>query len=147
MLSKILVAIDGSEHAQRALDFACGLAERFDSELLLVSVAPPTELPEALKQYANAEHLDATTGSIYLAIAENMLESARTHLDAKALPKISTQVRFGDPAHEIVEAAGANGVDAIVLGSRGLGKLKGLLVGSVSHKVNSVASCTCIIVH
>jgi len=52
----------------------------------------------------------------------------------------------GDPAGRIVEAARKRGADLIVIGSRGLGDLQGMLLGSVSHKVAQLAPCTCIIV-
>jgi nucleotide-binding universal stress UspA family protein len=59
---------------------------------------------------------------------------------------VRTILAEGDPAREILAAATAEGVDAIVIGSRGLGKLTALLLGSVSHKVSNQAHCTVIIV-
>ena len=56
-------------------------------------------------------------------------------------------VRMGSPADVILEEAARVGVDAIVMGSRGLSDIKGLLVGSVSHKVLHAAKCTVVTVH
>jgi nucleotide-binding universal stress UspA family protein len=52
----------------------------------------------------------------------------------------------GDPAGEILSAAESSGVDAITVGSRGMGELKALLLGSVSNKVTHLAHCTVMIV-
>ena len=55
-------------------------------------------------------------------------------------------VAEGNAANEIVATAESIGADMIFLGSRGLGDAKGLLVGSVSHKVMNLAPCTCVAV-
>ena len=60
--------------------------------------------------------------------------------------KVRGLVEDGDPAHRIVETAGRENVELIVMGRRGLGDLKGLLLGSVSHKVAQAATCACLTV-
>ena len=59
---------------------------------------------------------------------------------------ITPLVAEGDPADVILNLAASHKVDMIVLGSRGLSDFKGLLVGSVSHKVGAQADCSCITV-
>jgi nucleotide-binding universal stress UspA family protein len=59
---------------------------------------------------------------------------------------VTTLLAGGDPADAILEAAKREKADTIVLGSRGLGDFKGLVLGSVSHKVAAHAECTCITV-
>ena len=61
------------------------------------------------------------------------------------LTKIQTEVQIGDPAQAIVEAADAHNSDMIILGSRGLGTFKQVLLGSVSHKVLAHAKCQVMI--
>ena len=56
-------------------------------------------------------------------------------------------IKQGSPARVIVSEAERLGVDAIVMGSRGVGQFKGLMIGSVSHKVTHVAKCRVICVH
>jgi len=55
-------------------------------------------------------------------------------------------IKRGQPARSIVEFAKDRGIDVIVMGSRGTGDMEGLLLGSVSHKVTSLAPCTCVTV-
>jgi nucleotide-binding universal stress UspA family protein len=60
--------------------------------------------------------------------------------------KVNSIAREGDPAAVILDVAREEKIDLIVLGSRGLGTLQGLLVGSVSSKVNRLSDCCCITV-
>ena len=53
---------------------------------------------------------------------------------------------YGDPAERILDCAKREHVDMIVMGTRGLSDLKGLLMGSVSHKVSHLADCACVTV-
>ena len=62
------------------------------------------------------------------------------------LDPIEHDLLFGNPADEIVEFAKQKQIDLIVMGSRGLSDIKGLFLGSVSHKVSHLAECTCITV-
>jgi nucleotide-binding universal stress UspA family protein len=57
-----------------------------------------------------------------------------------------SEAREGQPARIIVDYASESGADAIVTGSRGYGDIEGTLLGSVSHKVTSLAKCTVITV-
>jgi len=74
------------------------------------------------------------------------MSSAESKLRDKRLKSTETILQTGDPAKAILDLAESRGVDAIVIGSRGLGEISGLLMGSVSHKVNQLANCICITV-
>ncbi len=147
MIGKVLAAVDGSEAAWRALDFACDLAGKYGAVLVLVSVAPTLEVPEALKRFAEVEHIEARPADIYQTILENMLKSLRQKAQDAGVKEVRTRVEFGDPAKRILATAKDEQADVIVMGSRGLGELKGLLLGSVSHKVASLAPCACVTVN
>jgi nucleotide-binding universal stress UspA family protein len=90
----------------------------------------PKERPDdALKGYAGDIVADAKARAI----------------EAGVTPKEAI-IKRGQPARSIVEFAKDRGIAAIVMGSRGTGDMEGLLLGSVSHKVTSLAPCTCITV-
>jgi nucleotide-binding universal stress UspA family protein len=173
MLKKILCAIDGSDHAEKAAQWASVLAEKFDAELILLFVAPRRMAPPELRRMAEAEHVvrrtapaqppvspqpgmpsrwtsedlsqnAATSATIYQELGERLVEGAKWQAEGAGVAKVTGLVEDGDPAHRIVEVAGREGVDLIVMGRRGLGDLKGLLLGSVSHKVAQAAKCACL---
>jgi nucleotide-binding universal stress UspA family protein len=60
--------------------------------------------------------------------------------------KISSVIIEGDPAEAILDLAAKNKADMIIMGSRGLSDFKGLLLGSISHKVSAQAECSCVTV-
>ncbi|MBT3212556.1 MAG: universal stress protein [Alphaproteobacteria bacterium] len=84
------------------------------------------------------ELIDAISGQI-MTRAEKIAAKA-------GVKKVTPLVAEGDPADVILNLAASHKVDMIVLGSRGLSDFKGLLVGSVSHKVGAQADCSCITV-
>ena len=135
MLKTILVPIDGSDCANRAVDFAGDLASKFDAKIVLLhAIHYPSEgLPDELHRYAVSEHLDGP-GEIDR-IVEKVLQSSEIRANNSGAEDVSSQSRRGDPAQLILDAAKTMGADMIVMGSRGLGELKGPLVGSVSNKV------------
>jgi nucleotide-binding universal stress UspA family protein len=135
MLKTILVPIDGSDYANRAIDYAADLASKYDAKIVLLHAIhyPMGSLPDELHRYAVSEHLDGP-GEIDR-VVEKILESAELRAKRAGAEEISSQSHRGDPAQLILDAAKSVGADMIVMGSRGLGELKGLLVGSVSDKV------------
>ena len=79
-------------------------------------------------------------------ISKQVVEKAAEAARAKGISQVETFIAQGDPARTIVNEAKRRGVEAIVMGSRGLSDLRGLVVGSVSHKVSHIADCTVITV-
>ena len=146
MLQKILVAVDGSEYSKKALELACALAEKFDSSLHIVHVPQGAAADRVMVLGGAAVMIHAGREQLEKA-GRTLIEAAR-EIAEDALPgKVTTELRGGDPADEIVKSAEENASDCIVMGSRGLGDFGGLMLGSVSHKVNHSAPCTCITVH
>ena len=72
------------------------------------------------------------------------VERAENTAREKGVKTVEARLQEGDPAHEILTCAKTENADLIVMGSRGLGGLKGLLMGSVSQKVSHLAECTCV---
>jgi len=171
MLETILVATDGSDHARRAVDLAADLAAKYRAKVILLHVLLRGHLPEGLKRAAEVEHVShpGPGGPRNLAImpqeimarverevqaplevleyiAGNVLADAEAAVRAKGVAEVEVVVEQGDTARHILDKAAQSGADMIVMGSRGLGGLEGLLMGSISQKVSHHARCTCVIV-
>ena len=146
MTKRVLATIDGSDAATKALDFAIDYAARYEGTLHLLYVAPDGAPPKALIHFAEAEHIPDSPSAIYRSIGGSILDSAANRAREAGLTTVKTELEFGDAAERIIAYAGKHGIDVVVLGTRGLGELKGLLLGSVSMKVQSLAPCTCICV-
>jgi nucleotide-binding universal stress UspA family protein len=146
MLEKILVAVDGSEYSQKALELACQLTEKFDGSLHILHVPQGAAADRVMVLGGASVMIHAGHEQIEKA-GRTLIEAARKIAEESLSGKVTTELRGGDPADEIVKSAKENASDCIVLGSRGLGDFGGLLLGSVSHKVNHCAPCTCITVH
>jgi len=139
MFENILLAVDGSEHSLHAARIASDLAQAMKSQTLRIVVAfepIPVHLGEPYMQ----ETMNARLGEAE-AIAQKAVETVGTISAA-----IQTETIEGNAAEVILEAAKAQNSNVIVMGSRGLGKLAGLLLGSTSQKVVSYAPCPVLIV-
>jgi len=141
MIETILLAVDGSGHARKAVDYGIDFAARYGAKLVILTVHPPGPLSGALADYAAQEDLSASE------VYQRIVEDLATLAGQQGVPDVVRLVEEGDAAAAILAAADHHNVDLIVLGSRGLGDLKGLLLGSVSHKVTHLANRPCLIVH
>jgi nucleotide-binding universal stress UspA family protein len=126
MLRKILVAIDGSAHARKALEIATDIAQNYGATLVLLHAFPH------VSDLLGTPHYENLLGARSL-IGERILESGRDQVGDVA--PVETQLVEGPPAPAILRVAADEGCDLIVVGSRGHGQLAGLLLGSVSAVV------------
>lgn len=147
MFKRILVAVDGSEHALRAAEVAADLAARYQARLVILTVAKPLRsMSPSVRDYIQAEHMVGEPQYVLSDMARAALTQAEHKARDHGVSNIKTAVREGPPARRIVEYAREHDNDVIVMGSRGLGDVEGLLLGSVSHKVTTLAHCTCVTV-
>ena len=130
MFSKILVATDGSQYSDKALETAVGLAKAFNSSLYIIHVVEEDKVAMA-----------ASTMPIMVNVIEDMVKIGNEILN-KAKAKASEAgvnaeviLARGNAADKILENADKLNVDLIVVGSRGLRGLARFLLGSVSEKV------------
>ena len=140
MFKNILVPVDGSDHALRALDVACDLAQKYGATLRLVHAYPAI--------FADSTMGGADIGPLIARrteVGEAVLARAREHVKDRAAG-ITTELREAPDAEAILEEADAHHCDLIVMGTRGLGRLAGLLLGSVSQKVVQHAKCPVLLV-
>ncbi len=147
-MDRIVAAVDGSAPSLRAAGVAADLASRYDAELILVAVAPQfsAAMSHELAAYLREEHVDAPLSDLGLAHAETVLAGARLEAQSKGAGRISMRPLAGDPPEEIITLAQDQKADLIVIGTRGHGRLAGLLLGSVAQKVLAHAHCSVLVV-
>ncbi|MDR3464779.1 MAG: universal stress protein [Xanthobacteraceae bacterium] len=137
-----MVATDGSEGADRAVDVAAELAKALGGSLSIVTIGGSLSADE-IRQL---ERANETIGDVLDALSTRTLMAARERASRNGLAAIEVHAGWGDPAETIIEIARRDHIDAIVLGRRGRGRLAGLLLGSVSQKIVSLAPCAVIVV-
>lgn len=131
---RILVALDGSPAAQRAVKEALSLARRADGALELVNVQPPMPIYGMVRAYLDAEQYEKACADL----AKKALDPA-ARAAARAGVAYRTHVLYGEPAKTVAGAARKLQCDAIVMGTRGQGAVGNLLLGSVASKVIHLA--------
>lgn len=141
-MKRIMVAMDGSRGAKRALDVAAKLAKKINSELIIITVGG-TLSESDLKGLTRGK---GTIANVIKTISDKILDEACKRAKSIGAGKITRQCPTGDPAKTIIDAARRKRVDILVVGRHGLGPLTGWLFGSVSHKLISLAPCAVMIV-
>ncbi len=139
MFKNILLAFDGSEYSIKALAYARSMAEQYQATLWLVHVFAPTS---DLLGYEDYEKLFAKRKCAGQLVIDDALEKlGEPSLD------IRQELVEGPEAESILKVAQNNGADLIVMGTRGLGAVKGLFLGSVSREVIRHSTCPVMVVH
>jgi len=174
MIKTILVATDGSAHAKKAVAMAIELANNCGARLVvlhtllrdahsdvlrkLVTRGALTKQQKNVLDTYEADAYAAMAGvdtpmmfipaptDLLQAVARQLLDHAVSTAKKAGVTRVSSLVVDGDAAQSIIDAAAKQKADLIVLGTRGLGELKGLFLGSVSHKVASRANRPCLTV-
>jgi nucleotide-binding universal stress UspA family protein len=145
MISNILIPVDGSDHSRKALELGCDMAKKYGAAVHLMHITESPIRDQTLVLGGAAVTFSASPQDLKRA-GSKVLEYAREYAQNHGVKEVTTEVTGGSPAHRIVESAKDIHADMIVMGTRGLSDLAGLLVGSVSHKVTNMATCTCITV-
>ena len=170
----ILVPIDGSDHARKALDVAITLANAANGSITIIHVQsdtppsseelelveteyastlmqrlswsqPPGENPAEFAKAALEQHA-STQAAVRSILSDQLVARSERHVKENGITDVCTLFSSGDPAHEILEAAATDNIDGIVMGTRGMGKLSGLVMGSVSQTVAHRAECDVVLV-
>jgi nucleotide-binding universal stress UspA family protein len=138
MFKNITVAIDGSDHAWRALAVACDLAQHYDGQIHLVHT--PELRSTGIAVGSGAVEIQPTDAEIAKAGEVVMAEAATIARDAGVEPA-NQFVRNGTPSKEVTDVAAETDSDLIVTGRRGVGGIQGLFLGSTSQKIAHEAPC------
>ncbi len=176
MFKTILVATDGSDHADKAIAVAGDLAAKYDANISLLHVLlrrnaaaadlrrliDIEKLPEGPREeFERFESMRLSTasatsgvvtaslpfpGEVLVAVGNALIDKAEDIAKEHGATMIDRVISEGDPADVILDCAKDRNADLIVMGTRGLSDHKGGLVGSVAQKVSHLADCTCITV-
>jgi nucleotide-binding universal stress UspA family protein len=141
-MRQILAGTDGSESAERAVDLAAELALAMSARLILVTVGGGLPRDE-LQRIARA--IDGE-GEAFELVAAQTLQRAADRARRREVVQLEEHLEWGDPAEALLRTAQRLKVDLVVIGRRGRGRLAGLLLGSVSQKVVSLAPCAVTVV-
>jgi nucleotide-binding universal stress UspA family protein len=141
MLSKILVPVDGSENSFRALEQAIFLATKIQEAKItaLYIIEDPPSL------YIYSPKIMEKVRADYEIAYTKILDRCKEMADKSGI-NIHTVLVEGDPASEIMGYSEMEKIDIIIIGSRGMGKFKELILGSVSNKVLHHAKCSVMLV-
>ena len=138
----IMVATDGSKTANRAIDVAAKLAKTLGGKLLIVTVSGSLSGKE-IRQFAGAK---GDIGNALELLSQKIIAAAKNRAQRLGVANLQLRSVWGDSAQSIIKTAMSEGIDTIVIGRRGQGRLAGVLLGSVSQKLASLAPCSVIIV-
>ncbi len=131
-MDKILLATDGSKHSTKTIAETIELANKFNAEVTILYVIEvnPQQGYDFFSAYKSKEKELENTGN---KILENTTQSFREQGIT-----VNTRLEKGNPADIICEIAEKENFELVILGGRGLGKISGIILGSVS---NAVANC------
>lgn len=129
MFRRILVPIDGSPNSYRGLKFAIDIALKYDSEITLIHVI---ERPLFLYSEMAPPLIPTKVFTDLEEYAKKLFAKREKELSERGV-RTSTLLRRGDPAFQILKAS--QGFDLIVMGSRGMSRLRRMFLGSVSNSV------------
>ena len=173
MFKSIVVAFDGSALARRALDIGTDLACQNKSPLGIIYIIDSSNMhiPEEMRKMGEVEHLidpaprlmvnlenapasmmssmaqaSSDSQAAMFQYADFLVDQAKNSAKENGVAEVEARAVIGDPAEEVVAFARDRQADLIISGCRGFGKLKSLLLGSVSNKIAQLAECSCLTV-
>ena len=173
MFNSIVVGFDGSAHASRALEIGATMAARDELPLgiLVVVDGSAMQVPESARRMGEAEHilnpqpkilvdfsmapattinsiaqLSADSERALFEYSEFLVDQAEKMASEHGAKNVEVSSVQGHPADQIVKYAKQRSADLIIIGCRGFGKFKRLVLGSTSQRVTQLARCSCLTV-
>jgi len=154
LFKKILVPLDGSEHSLRALEIAIQIAKKFDGKITLIHVysvtirpvimpEPTTLTPPMIPAMTPAEVSKAVEAT--RKAGASILTDGEQKVKAKEV-QVETLLKEGHTVQEIIRTAKEGKFDLIVIGGRGISKIRELLLGSVTDGVIHHAPCPVLVI-
>lgn len=171
MFERILVATDGSNHGTKAVKAAADIAVKYGAELTIGHVLLHGEPPSAFRRMTEVEHIvrepsvpkpdmknisgglvahmsnaeqKRVSQDVMDALAGRITDHAVEIATKAGVTKVTSAIEEGDTANRILKIAKKVDADLIVIGTRGFGPIKALLMGSTSQKITQLAECACL---
>lgn len=141
MIKKLLVAVDGSAHSMKAVDYASSIAAAMKAQVIVLFVLKTHELPKGMVEYARHEHISGGDEAVLQKISNDLVSEAKERAAKNGATDIVGKVVDGPVARTIIAQAKVHDADIIVIGSRGMGNIEATLRGGVSHRVELLAKC------
>lgn len=142
-IKKILVAVDGSNHAKKAIEMAKQIGAWEKADITLIYVVNDLR---AYHPYALDVAYEDQLNSVMQEHSKKVIRQGKEALADYEAGSVETMVMVGDAARAITETAEEEGFHLIVIGSRGLNSMSRLMMGSVSNKVVNNAKCSVYVV-
>jgi len=137
-IKKIVVGFDGSPSSKKALEYAKYLGKKLNASITVISVVRLPEFSQSMDEVEEIiDNEDKRIGPLHAEIRECC---------SKEGIEITTEIIHGHPVEKIIEYAKENKFDLIVLGTRGLGGFKKLMIGSVAQKVVSYSKIPVMVI-
>ena len=140
MFTKILVPVDGSDNSYKALEAALVLSEKLGSNISVVNVMEQVPITHIESEKLLSELLEA-----YKKENQEILSKCSDIAHQKGIT-IKTVLLQGNPAPVILDYSKKGNFDLVIMGSRGMGKFKELILGSVSSKIVHHSPCAIMII-
>jgi nucleotide-binding universal stress UspA family protein len=140
VFTNVLVPVDGSDNSYRALDAALLLTEKLGSSITVVNVIEQVPITHIESEKLLSELLEA-----YKKENQEILSKCSNIATEKGL-SIQTLLLQGNPASVILDYSKKEKFDLVIVGSRGMGKFKQLILGSVSSKIVHHSPCAILLI-
>lgn len=137
MFRKILVPIDFSQYSDEILAYALEMARKFNASVDLIHVIPNMDYFTPYESFMAAENIVAVQKGVEGEVEKDLDEVA------KKLPGVDVKkvIRTGVAFVEIIDYVKSEGIDLIIMGTRGRGGLEHIIIGSVAEKVLRKSPC------
>jgi len=146
VISKVLVCTDGTDCAQRALNFGLELAAKYSAYVTILNVLETPVFGSPENPLATSAGMAGFVKDLRRVHQELLAKAAEKGKSVEPDLEISTELREGNPAEQIVIAATEGNFDVVVVGHSGESRIRELFLGGTSERVAHLARCAVLIV-